>query len=206
MTDKAWADTARLPNEDDADAMLRRVKMHEYLMTGGVQLGLDKVTSKMIYSDPIETTDLWKPEHTDCPYHPGQDCTAWELIRSGNGFWTARELEREQLQDRLAEGGGSIVDADRAAELDGLLEFRPKRAPFEKQPKFIPKPKRDKAADRTVAKQEGNTKTKKPFPWSQTGNSDGVTAKVVKTDDARDTAFKELRSDEDAVIEFEGDE
>lgn len=187
MTDKAWADTARLPNEDDADAMLRRVKMHEYLMTGGVQLGLDKVTSKMLYSDPIETTDLWKAENADCPYHPGQDCTAWANIVAGNGYWTARELEREQLRDRLAEGGGSGSDADRAAELDGLLEFRPKQTPFEKQPKFTPKPK------------------KKPFPWS-TGNEPAAKQTPSKQTDARDTAFRELRSDEDAVIEFEGDE
>ena len=63
------------PGETEDAAILRRVRMHEFLMTGGTQLGV--VDGKMTYSDPIDaaTTPV-------CPWHD-EDCIAWAEIQAG---------------------------------------------------------------------------------------------------------------------------
>jgi hypothetical protein len=66
------------PDEDETKALARRIKMHEFLIPGGVQLGYDS-DLKMQYSEAIEVS-----ETPDCPWH-GADCLAWIEIREGRG-------------------------------------------------------------------------------------------------------------------------
>jgi hypothetical protein len=80
-----WADTARFDGETEEKALRRRVRMHEFLMTGGIQL-----TSKptVTYSEPIDPLTVAE-EYPDCPWHgvdpDGTKCSAWEEIVAGRG-------------------------------------------------------------------------------------------------------------------------
>jgi len=76
------------PGETEADALRRRVKMHEYLMVGGVQLGVEAETGRMLYSPQIDTTS-----HPECPWH-GEGCVAWVEIAEGRGYMIVPEDTR----------------------------------------------------------------------------------------------------------------
>lgn len=102
-----WADEQRFPNETDDRAMARRIRMHEFLMPGGVQTGY--VNGKMTYSEPVDPT-------TDpvCPWH-GQGCSAWTEIAEGRGLGKQdgptitelREMDNELEVDRRT---GEIIE------------------------------------------------------------------------------------------------
>lgn len=159
----SFADTARFPGENAETAMRRRITMHEFLMTGGVQLGLDS-KMQMQYSEPIGLAELAGPQYTDCPWHPGQDCAAWEMIRSGSGHWTAKEQE---LQDVLADLEQWVIqDGDeaqndllaRVTALQEELELRPRQVRNAEQPSRAQKPERDRALEKKIAKQRGHVR------------------------------------------------
>ena len=106
--------------DDEGRTARRRIMMHEFLMTGGVQTGNDK--GKAIYSPPIVAA-----AHEVCPWH-APNCEAWAEIRAGRGVWT-------KLEDELSAARVALVvekDDDRIASLkaeiaalDEKLEMRP---------------------------------------------------------------------------------
>lgn len=98
----------KLPNETDAQALVRRVKMHEFLMTGGVSLGYDK-DGTLQYSAPIVVADT-----PVCPWHE-EDCVAWEELKAGRSFWGALEAERDDPE----------TTPERKKEIERKLEERP---------------------------------------------------------------------------------
>jgi hypothetical protein len=81
-----------LPGENETQALKRRVKVHEFLMGGGVVLGLDEY-DRVVYSGPIDTTS-----HPVCPWHE-EDCIAWAEIDAGRGYATT-EPNRMSLPER----------------------------------------------------------------------------------------------------------
>lgn len=178
-TAKAFADAARFPGEDDATAMRRRITMHEYLMTGGVLMGTEN--GKAVYSDPITVAHLGQGSFEQCPWH-GEDCTAWEAIRAGDGVWTKLEAELWSLQENRSEHGGVEV-AERIANLQDELSLRPIQVRTER-PAARERVIRDSVLEKKIAKQAGK---KKP-------------------EDARDVAFKNLRGSDEETISFEGNE
>lgn len=111
-----------LPGETQTDAVLRRVKMHEFLMTGGVPLTYNG-KGQMIYGDPVTAAS-----HPVCPWHD-RNCEAWTEIVEGRGFWTAMEA---QLADLQAELDLTFVGDEEIPErIDALiakLEMRPRDA------------------------------------------------------------------------------
>lgn len=169
-TAKAFSDEVRLPGEDAVMAMLRRVKMHEYMMTGGVSLGANKSTGIVSYSVPI-TTDLMH-NYAECPFcHAHAECAAWEMILDGEGYWTAMDIRLKEIAEQLQETT-TIAEMDilfsEEQDITDRMSLRPKQTPFVAQPKFQPRPVRDHAASRKIDKQAGK---KKPFPWSKDGES-----------------------------------
>lgn len=102
------------PGEDEAYALHRRVKMHEFLIPGGIQLGV--TDGKMQYSDPI-IVDEW----AFCPWHDSEDtepddiCQAWAEIRAGRNPQALFERLQEQLADREREF--LIVSSDDSEEV-----------------------------------------------------------------------------------------
>ena len=68
-----------LPGETQQDALERRVRFHQFLMPGGIALGVDAEGST-VYSPPITVTF-----HPVCPWH-GLDCNAWDEIKAGRIF------------------------------------------------------------------------------------------------------------------------
>jgi hypothetical protein len=102
-----WADSARFKGEDETKALKRRVRMHEFLMTGGIQL-TQKPT--VTYSEAIDPATVAE-EFPDCPWHgvdpDGTKCSAWEEIIAGRGTGevispTLTEL-RGRTYDELAD-------------------------------------------------------------------------------------------------------
>lgn len=111
----AWADDVRLGNESADAALMRRVKMHEFVAAGGVQLGVDAVTKKMVYSGPVDWT---QEEYTVCPWH-GDPCTAWDEIKAGRGYGasdgpTLRELRAMTDEERREAADSETVEKIRA--------------------------------------------------------------------------------------------
>lgn len=116
------------PSETEQHALRRQVSMHEFLMTGGVQLGYKD--GKMAYSGPVTPIT-----HPACPWHnPG--CEAWAEITAGRGKWTALESELSDLEDQHRIESGEL-DADESAlelisirmqEIREELDLRPRDA------------------------------------------------------------------------------
>jgi hypothetical protein len=67
------------PGETVLDALKRRVKFHEFLMAGGIQIGYS-ADGIMIYSGAVSPAT-----HESCPWH-GDDCNAWDEITEGRGY------------------------------------------------------------------------------------------------------------------------
>lgn len=109
---------------DDGRTLKRRIKMHEFLMTGGVQTGYND-KGEMTYSGPITVVN-----DPVCPWH-GLSCEAWQEIVAGRGEWTAMEAELAQAQGALeVEKNESQLEFIKS-EIDRLtekLEMRPRDA------------------------------------------------------------------------------
>jgi len=111
------------PGETEAEALKRQIKMHEFLMSGGVQIGYKE--GRMAYSGPVSPST-----HPVCPWH-GEGCVPWAEISEGRGEWTRIEAE-------LAEVESYIAAATSAEELEALngaaetlreqLSYRPRDA------------------------------------------------------------------------------
>ena len=65
--------------ETEESALKRRVKMHEFLMTGGIQIGLNS-SGVMEYTAAIDDPVAYGPA---CPWH-GEGCSAWAVIFAGD--------------------------------------------------------------------------------------------------------------------------
>jgi len=111
------------PGETVEMALLRRVKMHEFLMTGGVQTSY--VDGRMTYSGPVIVAAT-----PTCPWHIDTDCEAWIEIREGRGHWTRLEAElaaaEAELDTIAADDVGEL--ADRILALTEELSTRPRDA------------------------------------------------------------------------------
>ena len=116
-----------LPGETPQAGTLRRVKMHEFLMSGGIQTGYN-AEGKMTYGDPITVAT-----NPVCPWH-GEDCEAWGEIVAGRGYWTKMESDLTELKrlhaDAVKEGDETTTEV-LSFEVDKLvtaLELRPRDA------------------------------------------------------------------------------
>lgn len=116
-----------LPGENQDQAALRRIKMHEFLMTGGIEIRREKGT--VTYSESLTVLDAL--EIDACPWH-GADCEPWEAIKAGNGHWTKLESELEELTAvlRVRPAAGQPVPTkemwDRYNQLREDLSMRPR--------------------------------------------------------------------------------
>ena len=81
----------------------RSIRMHEFMMTGGVLAGYDPETGRAIWTEDVD------PQVTPvCPWHQPVRCLAWDEIRAGRGSGdvpspTLAELRgqtSEELQDK----------------------------------------------------------------------------------------------------------
>lgn len=205
------------PGETEASALLRKIKMHEFLMTGGVMLGYEK--GVMRYGPPITVA-------TDpvCPFH-GEDCPAWEEIVAGRGHWTRMETELWEAEaelENLVRGYGEHDEelADRISALRDSLEFRPRDAKTlrERTPEQLDAERRE--AKMAKAAQKLATKASQPKtgvyakagkktggnPWDR-GPSDSKPMIFEPEDDARNDAVAAFAGEElPDVIEIDGDE
>lgn len=102
-----------LPGETAADAILRRIKMHEFLMSGGVYQGLD-ARGCATYGPPLKAE-----EHPICPFH-NRECDAWEEIRAGRGHFS-------RLRTAL-EAAKIVGDIQAVESLEKQLEAEPRDA------------------------------------------------------------------------------
>lgn len=188
-----WANTARFPNESSETALRRRVKMHEFLMSGGVYLGIDPETGRALYSelvDPATAAD----EYPDCPWHgtdpDGTKCSAWEAIITGRGtgepvsptLTELRNLSDEELQDARAR---IRVARDQK---DGIQTWMPGENP---RREFPPLPARG-----------GGNK----MSWYDDPGASQHRSAEPSIEDARDTAMEHLGESIPDTIEIEGDE
>lgn len=214
-----------MPGETEAQGRLRRVKMHEFLMTGGIVESTKD--GHVTYSKPLTVLDaLGIPE---CPWH-GANCDAWILIRKGEGHWTKLESELDALDEILSQKTAAGKEKpskeqwDRYNELRDELSLRPKSL-NETRERSEEQIKADKRAalkkqnaelnDRTGGvyaaagpKGPGNPWDKKPQSTSTGTYKPNWKPKPVQKDDARDDAVAAFALG-DAIpdtIEIEGDE
>lgn len=97
-----YPDDLAFTNESPEAALRRRVRMHEFLATGGIQVGIDKKSGRTMWSRPIDPMVVKL-----CPWHPAP-CSAWEEIRAGRGSGEVpsptlpelREQSRAELRDK----------------------------------------------------------------------------------------------------------
>lgn len=178
-----------LPGEDEAAAILRRVKMHEFLMTGGIIEGVDKY-GKSIYSPPIN-----HKETPDCPWH-GMPCIAWTEITEGRGYWTKMEDDLQQLLEDY-DLDGDITDSQ-IDELQDRLFTRPtdSRAEQAKLP----------VTDKPQTYNEFKDDPRFNGWFKPTAPKEYIPREPI-LEDARDTAYFALAGEEtpDEII-IEGDE
>lgn len=168
----------------------RAVKMHEFLMTGGVKVG--EREGKATYSDPINHHD---PKYSRlCPWHGEPICEAWAEIVAGRGYWTAMEDELAGLEGELAGRKllGAFNDEELSARITKLqeqLSMRPRdaKALRERTPEMIAeerahrdrnkaRAKRDFAVAAAAAKAAAAALVSRPL-WVQK-NSDGVVVHI----------------------------
>jgi len=107
--------------DPDGRSAKRAIQMHEFLMSGGIKVGEREGIAT--YSEPVDHTDSkWA---NLCPWH-GDNCTAWNAIVSGNGYWTAMEAEIAALEALGA--AENAAELNRLNELKVKLEMRPRDA------------------------------------------------------------------------------
>lgn len=126
--------TAETPNQ----ILIRRVKMHEFLMTGGIKAGTDE-RGNMIYGPPI-TADAEKfpicPWHDETTTSEADRCDAWTAILNGEGYWTKIESELKEAEAKFEVLAASehtdeedLFEASmEIADLKAELEDRPRDA------------------------------------------------------------------------------
>lgn len=121
------------PGETEAKGMERRIKMHEFLMSGGVPLKERDKDGNIQYGPPIEIAKT-----PFCPFH-GDICDAWDEIVAGRGLWTKMELELDGLKQlpESARRDRLIADleaklADRPRDYKALRERTPEQYEAEK--------------------------------------------------------------------------
>lgn len=196
-----WSDTARYsPGEMPDAVLLRRVKMHEFLMTGGVYLGVDPETKRAVYSEPIDP-DTVADEHPDCPWHgvdaDGTKCAAWEEIVAGRGSGESVSPTLGELRNRSDEELRDSRERLRVAkdQKDGVNGW---------EPGGNPKPVRESPPP---AKKGGG------YPWDRdkadksfTGSQHRSAERYQPIEDARDTAMESLGETVPDEIVIEGDE
>lgn len=169
-------------------ALSRRIKMHEFLMSGGVMTGY--VDGVMAYSKPIVAE-----EHVKCPWHLAEDCVAWEAIREGHGHWTSLQAELDVLTEAYVEGEQRDDETmNRINELVALLKGRP--AGWGEL--------REKWSNTSSPPLSGSYSGSS---GSRSGSSGSGWARRFKPEDARDKAFEELSAEQvpDEIV-FDGDE
>jgi hypothetical protein len=181
------------PGETEAAAIRRRVKMHEFLMTGGTQLGV--VDGKMTYSDPIDaaTTPV-------CPWHD-EDCIAWAEIQAGrttpytDGPTLAelRDLTNEDYTEGRAKLSIEVGRNEPTSVATGSFPTKP-------------------GVYAAAGPKTGGNPWDKGGPSSYTPGSNvgtgGGWARKNRIEDARDTVEREFSGlmPEGDVIEIDGDE
>lgn len=165
----------------------RAVKMHEFLMTGGVKVG--EREGKATYSDPIDHHDpQWAKK---CPWHGEPICEAWSEIVAGRGYWTAMQDEMDALEKAVKDTAAEDFDTSmaRLTEVKDKLAMRPRdaKALRERTPEMIAeerahldrnkaRAKRDFAAAAAAAKAAAAALISRPL-WVQK-NSDGVVVHI----------------------------
>lgn len=171
-------------NETTDQALLRKVKMHEFLMTGGVPIktNLPEHHGRVVYSPPVTAIT-----HPVCPWH-GDHCPPWDEIVAGRGYWTRMEHELEGLRN-------DTTDNEAEDEIDGLvaaLELRPRDALAlrERTPKQI---EAESEPKKTKKKSVGN-------PW------DRKTEIIENLTDSRDSAIVAFGETVPDTIEIDGEE
>lgn len=94
-----WPDQQVGPGETPETALRRRVKFHEFMMTGGQPNGFKN--GKMSYSDPVDP--IVTP---NCPWHnadgAGEPCAAWTEIVEGRATGYKPEPTLKERQERPA--------------------------------------------------------------------------------------------------------
>lgn len=91
-----WPDQQLGPGETPETALRRRVRFHEFMMTGGQANGFKN--GKMSYSDPVDPTAT-----PNCPWHnadgAGEPCTAWTEIVEGRATGYKPEPTLKERQE-----------------------------------------------------------------------------------------------------------
>lgn len=105
-----WPDGQLNPGQTPASQLKRRVKQHEFLMTGGIHIGIDD-QHRAIYTPPIVDPGLY-PE---CPFHNGP-CTAWNEILEGRGTGEPISQTLLEIRNRTPEERMALRDERRARE------------------------------------------------------------------------------------------
>ena len=206
------------PGETEAHALKRRITMHEFLMTGGVQIGYQD--GKMAYSPAIGPD-----EREQCPFHEDVDCIAWREIREGRGHWTRLEAELSELEAELVDAFRKPVDGPDDDEIDALMiQVAEAREALALRPRSITEIREKNARDEWAGSQDVIRPTGGD-PWnrkSTVGGSNwreeqenglgyGAASRPYakpRLEDARDTAVSELSAAANIPheIEIEGDE
>lgn len=191
----ATGNTAETPGQ----VLIRRVKMHEFLMTGGVKTGTDE-RGNVLYGPPI-TADAEKfptcPWHDDATTSEIDRCDAWQSILAGDGYWSKIETElreaRAEYDVLISSPHTADVDlmekADEIAELEEELSLRPRdaRALRERTPAQFAS---EQASNRGVyaaagPKGPGNPWDRKPGPTG-TGRGGSNYPRVTQPVDGED--------------------
>ncbi len=103
--------------ETEQSALKRRVKMHEFLMTGGIQIGLNSAQI-MEYTGPIDDPVAYGPA---CPWH-GEGCSAWAVIFAGDNDGTGTRNESGFTLAELREKYPNIARVEREEAKDESSE------------------------------------------------------------------------------------
>lgn len=195
-----YADSSRFPGEDESKAIRRRVKMHEFLMTGGVLLGEEPKTRKPIYSEPIDPLTVAEL-HPECPWHgvdrDGTRCTAWVEIIEGRGTGEVVEPTLAELRGRTHEDLAEMRTKIRVARDQQDSFFRNSDAPGE-NPRTEP--------PMALSPKPGGYPWDKKSPSFSGSQHRSAERYIEPVEDARDTAIEHLGEEIPDTIEVDGDE
>jgi hypothetical protein len=196
-----WPDSQTFPGESKDNALRRRVKMHEFLATGGVQLGIDPATKRMTYSGPVDPATT--PE---CPWHPDYPgvapCAAWEEIKAGRGSGEVVSPTLAELRDRTPEELRDARERIRVArdQAEGIFD-QTRNVPGEDPRIQRPAPK---PAPRTSP--SGSSQNKMAWYDDPDLGAHRVSETRPRLEDARDTAMSSLGGEVPDEIIIDGDE
>jgi len=203
-----WPDNQTFPGETKENALRRRVKMHEFLMTGGVQIGFDPATKRALYSGPVDPATT--PE---CPWHPNHPglapCSAWEEIKAGRGSGEVVSPTLAELRNRTPEELRDARERIRVArdQAEGVFEQTrnvPGEDPRTERPATKPAPRVSLTKpSNKMAWYDNDTAMKQ-----EADRSHGYTDQpdFDHLEDARDTAVASLGEEVPDEIIIDGDE